>query len=111
MYVVYIAGPFRAPTSWGIEQNIRKAETLALEVWRHGFAAVCPHCNTRFFQGELPDNIWLQGDIAILERCDAVLFDADGLSEGVMGELDAAEKKGIPAFTDLDALIKWFDEE
>ena len=32
MKVGYIAGPFRGPNSWEIENNIRRAETLALEV-------------------------------------------------------------------------------
>jgi len=26
MKIVYVAGPFRAPTSWGIAENIRAAE-------------------------------------------------------------------------------------
>lgn len=28
MKVIYVAGPFRAPNSWEIEQNIRRAEAL-----------------------------------------------------------------------------------
>ena len=30
MKLVYIAGPFRAPTPWQVEQNVRRAESLAL---------------------------------------------------------------------------------
>ena len=60
MKVVYIAGPFRGPNAWEIEQNIRRAESLALEVWRAGAAALCPYTNTRFFQGAAPDDVWLR---------------------------------------------------
>ncbi|MCG8435902.1 MAG: hypothetical protein MJA83_17910 [Gammaproteobacteria bacterium] len=42
MKIVYIAGPFRAKTPWRVEQNIRKAESWALHVWKMGAVAVCP---------------------------------------------------------------------
>ena len=51
MKLVYIAGPFRGSSAWDIEENIRVAERAALEVWKMGAAALCPHTNTRFFQG------------------------------------------------------------
>lgn len=70
MKVAYIIGPFRAENSWEMEQNIRRAETFALEIWKLGYAVICPHTNTRFFQGAAPDNMWLDGDIEILGRCD-----------------------------------------
>ncbi len=75
MKLVYIAGPFRAPTAWGIEQNIRAAETAGLELMRRAHAngtpcaAVIPHTMYRHFQGALPDDAWLKADLAILERC------------------------------------------
>lgn len=34
--VVYIAGPFRAATPWLVEANVRRAEEVALAVWRLG---------------------------------------------------------------------------
>ena len=73
MKVVYLVGPFRGPSTWAVEQNIRRAEEIALEVWRAGGVALCPHLNTRYFQGELPDEVWLRGDLELLWRCDAVL--------------------------------------
>ena len=99
--LVYVAGPFRAPTAWGIEQNIRRAEALALGVWREGYTAICPHTNTRHFQGELPDDIWLEGDLNILERCDAVIL-AHGWqsSTGTLREIERAQLLGIPVVHD-----------
>jgi hypothetical protein len=106
--VVYIAGPYRAPNAWEIEQNIRRAEGLALEVWRAGAAAICPHANTRFFQGAAEDGLWLEGDLEILKRCDAILMTPNWtLSNGARAELACAMAHGIPAFYTLDELRRW----
>jgi len=105
--VVYIAGPFRGPNSWEIESNIRRAEALALEVWCAGFAAICPHANTRFFQGAAPDSVWLKGDLDILGRCDALLATEDWeRSEGARAEVGFARENSIPVFFSLEELIE-----
>lgn len=112
MKVVYIAGPFRGPNSWEIEQNIRRAETLALQVWRLGAAVLCPHTNTRFFQGAADDAIWLDGDLAMLARCDAVMLTDDwARSSGARAEVEQANAQLIPVFTTLVALGDWIRGE
>jgi hypothetical protein len=106
--VVYIAGPFRGASSWAIEQNIRRAEELALKVWALGAAALCPHANTRFFQYALPDDVWLQGDMAMLAKCDAILMTPDWqVSAGARAEHDRATADGLPVFYDLAELAAW----
>ena len=101
MLVVYIAGPFRASNAWDIECNIRRAETLALEIWRAGAAAICPHTNTRYFQGAAPDKVWLAGTLAIMARCDAVLLTKEWMdSEGARKEFMKAQQLGIPVFVE-----------
>lgn len=104
IFVCYIAGPFRGKDSWEMEQNIRRAEALALEVWRTpGCAAVCPHSNTRYFQGVLPDERWLDGDLAILKKCDGVLMTPDyQRSYGAKAELLFALNHSIPIFFDME---------
>lgn len=108
--VVYVAGPFRAANSWEMEQNIRRAEALALDVWRTpGLAAICPHSNTRFYQGAAPDDVWLDGDLAILERCDAVLL-VPGWekSSGTRTEIEWARYvESIPVFETIESLREW----
>lgn len=105
MKLVYIAGPFRAANNWGREANIRRAEALALEVWRAGYAALCPHCNTRFFDGAAPDRVWLAGDLEMLIRCDALLTTADWeRSSGAKAEVIRAQQVGIPVFHTLEDL-------
>lgn len=112
MKVVYVAGPFRGPDSWAIEQNIRRAETLSLEVWKLGAAAICPHTNTRFFQGAAPDHLWLDGDLAIVAKCDAVLMTPDwSRSVGATTEKAFAQARGIPVFDSLDELAGWLKDK
>lgn len=106
--VVYIAGPFRHKDSWGMENNIRRAEEAALEVWRMGAAALCPHTNTRFYQGAAPDDVWLTGDLAMLAKCDAVLMlPTWAQSQGATAERRFAEQRGIPVFETLEQLAAW----
>ena len=112
MKVVYVAGPFRGPNSWEIEQNIRRAETLALEVWKRGVAAICPHTNTRFYQGAAPDDLWLNGDLEILGRCDAILMTEDWQrSSGARAEHDYAIQHVIPVLYSLTGLDRYLEQE
>lgn len=112
MKVVYIAGPFRAGDSWSREQNIRRAEEAALNVWRIGCACICPHTNTRFFDGAAPDSVWLEGDLEILLRCDAVLMVGNfKASKGAMEEMRVALKFGLPVFTDIVGIVEWIERE
>ncbi len=118
MKVVYVAGPFRSASkfvpgqqdSWGIQSNVMRAMELALEVWRLGAAAVTPHANTMFFQNAAPDNVWLDGDLAILAKCDAMLMTPDWeRSSGARAEKEYADKIGIPVMLTLDELRAWLE--
>lgn len=103
--VVYIAGPFRAANAWEVEQNIRRAEAVALGVWQAGWVALCPHLNTHHFQGVLPDETWLTGDLELLYRCDVVLtVPGWELSEGARAEVKFAELHGKRAFHTIEGL-------
>lgn len=106
--VVYVAGPFRGRDAYEIECNIRRAEAVALEVWRLGCAALCPHANTRYFQGAADDAVWLTGDLAMLARCDALVLTPDwARSSGAAAERDFAIRRGLPVFESVDALADW----
>ncbi len=108
MKVIYIAGAFRAANAWEIEQNIRRAEGWALSVWRCGAVAVCPHTNTRFFQGAAPDDVWLKGYLELVRRCDAVLA-VQGWenSSGSRREIALAAELGKPVFYSVGSLDTW----
>jgi hypothetical protein len=108
MLVIYIAAPFRADTPWDVEQNIRRAEEAALVVWRMGAAAICPHANTRFFDKCLPDHVWLNGDIEIMLRCDAVfVVPRTEMSGGVVNETCKAEDEGLPVIYTYSNLLDY----
>lgn len=110
MKVVYVAGPFRGPNSWEIEENIRRAERLALEAWKLGAAVICPHSNTRFFQGAAPDHVWLDGDLAILRKCDAILMTPDWeRSSGAKAEREHAIQHGIRVLLTLPELAAFLE--
>jgi len=108
MRVVYVAGPFRGNTTWEIECNVRRAEEYALSIWRLGAVALCPHANTRFFHKSAPDEIWLEGTLELLRRCDAVFVIPNSeKSQGTRCEITEAERLGLPVFGDLGHLGLW----
>lgn len=120
MKVVYVAGPFRAASkhvpgqqdSWGIQSNVMRAMELALEVWRLGAAAVTPHANTMFFQNAAPDDVWLDGDLAILAKCDALLMTPDyERSSGARAELEFAKQRGMTVFYAIEEVKAWLVSE
>ena len=108
MKLVYIAGPYRGESEWQVVQNIRRAEGLALAVWKLGAACICPHKNTALFGGAAEDSVWLEGDLEMMRRCDAVLCtDNWALSSGARDEVALAKQLGIPVFEKLGELERW----
>ena len=108
MKVVYVAGPFRGKSHWDIAENIRTAERLALQVWKSGMVAICPHLNTAHFQDELPDMTWLNGDLELLLRSDAMILTENWKqSAGAEAERNFAFDHKIPVFTSILDLQVW----
>jgi nucleoside 2-deoxyribosyltransferase len=100
--VLYISGPYRGKDAWAIERNIRRAEVIALEVWKLGVVALCPHTMTRFYQGALPDQMFLAGDLELMTRCDGVLaIDGWDESTGARIEVRYAKERGLPVFVSV----------
>jgi hypothetical protein len=105
MKVIYIAGPYRADTERGIIENIRKAEAVAIEVWKAGYVALCPHMNTRLFGGICPDEVWLEGTLELMSRCDGVfLVPGWETSSGTIAEIQEAKNMDIPVFINVEEL-------
>jgi len=109
--VIYVAGPYNSKTEWGLEINLRKAEDAARELWKMGWAVICPHKNTAHFGGLLDNpmedrNMWLSGDLEILSRCDAVLR-LDGESQGADEEVKLALELGIPVYYSIEAIRRF----
>lgn len=103
--IVYVAGPYRAATWEGREANIQRALAVALECWKRGYPTICPHMNTAHFDGEAPDELWLAGDLVLLEACKyMVLVPGWEDSRGTLAEIDHAEMKGIKVLLSPDEL-------
>jgi len=83
---------------------------VAFGVAELGAMPLCPHTNTRFFDGTLSGHFWLEGTLELMRRCDAVIF-VPGWerSEGSCRERQVAEDSGIPCFDDLEGLGAWLD--
>lgn len=99
MKVIYIAGPYRGPNAWVVEQNIRAAEEVAAKVWAMGHVALCPHANSRHMEGVASDDHFLAGTLELLRRCDAVVLVPNWRdSAGARAEVEEADRLGLPVF-------------
>jgi hypothetical protein len=71
MKLVYIAGPYRAPTTWDVDQNIHRAREIGAIVAGLGAYPIIPHSNTAHMDGAADDVLWLAGIAAhnTLDKC------------------------------------------
>ena len=93
----YVAGPYRALSEWQLEEHIREAESVAIELWKMGFSVLCPHKNTAHFGGILPDDKWIEGDLQWLPFADVVvLVEGWRKSRGTEIEMKEARRSNIP---------------
>ncbi|MEK6797377.1 MAG: DUF4406 domain-containing protein [Planctomycetota bacterium] len=110
MKLVYVGGPYRALTEFGVHRNIQAAELWTVELLRLGAAVICPHKNTAYLGGAVSDKHVLAADLEILRRCDAMfLIPGWWHSAGTLGEIAFATEMGIPVFERLEELAAWLD--
>ncbi len=105
--LIYVAGPFSAPTREGVEEHIARAVAVGIEVARLGAMPVIPHANTAHpsFESVQPYTFWLAGTLHLLHKCDGmILVPGWEHSRGTRGEIESAEKHGIPLFYSVTAL-------
>ena len=119
MKLIYIAGPYRPYTNAhgalvDTAHNISIAEMTAVHLvdtlGHLGLFPVVPHLNTRDFENQVKknhDQYFLDGTMAMLERCDAVLLtmpNADDVSSGTKAEVHRAYQLGIQVYRSFDSL-------
>ena len=104
---IYIAGPYTAADAWGVEQNVRRAESLAYEVAKIGAVPMCPHSNLRFMCSEIAAFMY-PATLELMRRCDAVLM-VEGWEKsiGACGEYEEAGLLKMPRFWTLNGLRGW----
>lgn len=118
VYVVYVAGPYCAPTEWKLRKNIEKSADKAMEIWKLNRSGekrvvpVVPCMNSAFFGGEIPDSTILDVYLAVLLRCDAMTV-SDGWenSRGTLVEIRFAEESNIPVLYSVRELGEWMDSK
>ena len=108
MKIIYIAGPYRADTEWGVEENIETARSFAAAVLMLGAMPICPHMNTAHMGGVVPDQQIFEGDLEIMRRCDAVwMIDGWEKSVGARSELTFAIKNRMEIIYSFDQMKKY----
>lgn len=106
--LVYIAGPYRAKTISGVRRNIDAAREAAERVWSLGIPCICPHLNTAFMDGIVDDQVFLDGDLEILKRCDVVLALPYWMdSKGASAEVNYAHAQHKKVCLNVDELARW----
>ena len=101
--IIYLATPIRPKNGKTVDENVRIAKGLALELWKKGYTVICPAANSdlpiSLAEKELEAERWLNGDIEILQRCDAMVVAPDWeKSDGVKGEITVAGMCGVPVY-------------
>ncbi len=70
MKIAQLIGPYRSDTVSGIQDNITIATAYAKALWREGYAVICPHANSAYFDGHCKDEAFLDGYKEIMRRLD-----------------------------------------
>lgn len=98
--LAYVSGPYRDKRGTAyVEDNIRAAEEVAKSLWQMGYAVICPHANTRHFDGIVGADDFIEGDLVLVERCDLVVFLPNWAhSQGAKQEFRHAVQHGKPVY-------------
>lgn len=107
--VIYVSGKYRDDRGeWYTECNIREAEEVGQFIWLQGGIAIVPHLNTRLWGGLIPYEKWIEGNLEILSRCDAICMVSNWeSSEGAKTELQYAISLGMPVLYHHADLLKY----
>jgi hypothetical protein len=102
--VIYVSGKYRADTRREIGINIENAKEVARELWKKGYAVICPHANTAFMDGpDLGHDVFIQGDLEMINRSDCI-FMMMGWEDSVGAAMEyrKAVENGMPIYYRLD---------
>ena len=99
---IYIAAPYMSPTLEGKVANVNRVLGIAAYLSAKGYHLFVPHLmhyidlRAQELGLDIPDNTWVELDLAWLEKCDALLVLE--LSPGVQREIEFARRHNIPVY-------------
>jgi len=109
---VYVAGAYNADNVIDVLANMRRGHELCIKVLRAGFAPFDPWLDYQFgLLADITRDEYLEYSMAWLRASEAVLVVQEGWqdSEGTKAEIREAHGLGIPIFTDLEELKRYFE--
>lgn len=95
MKLVYVCSPYKGD----VEYNIAKARGYCRYAYTQGVVPFAPHLhNTQFLDDTIQDerNAGMLLGLDMLNRSSELWAFGDKISEGMMAEIDTAERLGIP---------------
>lgn len=109
---IYVCSPFRAPTPQGIEENIKKAVNVSVELAEVGFYPLCPHLLSERWPKEYTvnnDEFWLGFTLEVMLKCD-VVYACEGWKEsaGCCNEISTAVEHRIPTARSMGEAVGFF---
>ncbi|HPY64450.1 MAG TPA: DUF1937 family protein [Smithellaceae bacterium] len=108
--LVYVSGPYTAPTYAKLNENVRAAEAAMIMLMNAGASVICPHKNTYMIDGAVSTIDLLWSDFEQIRRCDAMyVLQGWQTSLGTRMEMEIARRSGVPIFhasEDDDELLK-----
>jgi len=91
MKIAYIAGPYRTKNWFKRILYIYRARKVALKYWKLGYAVICPHSNSGFFDGKADEEtVFVRGYLRLIEVSDTVVFLPDW--KGSVGSISEHQK-------------------
>ena len=71
----YVSGPYADERGhFGVALNIHRAELVAMELRKRGYAVFCPHLNSAHEDDLVPVQQFLEEDIEFLKFCDVMFL-------------------------------------
>ena len=110
--IVFLSGPYTGETLEETENNIKRAELMAVKLWGAGYTVICPHLNTANFENicKCKYEDYIEGDLNILEKCDAVFMLRNWRkSNGSRIEHMRAQGLKKPIFKTIEDLDGWYE--
>ena len=72
--LVYLSGKYRDVDEHSVDCNIQHAKRVAADLWKMGYAVICPHANSQHMGFKDDGGCFLEGDMAMVERSDLLVM-------------------------------------